>query len=60
MIRAWNEGIETYRLILDIGCHVDLNGYLCVPECAINIVSVNGLDNLSFNIKIEHGESTSY
>ena len=60
MIKACNEGIGTYRLILDIGCHVELNGYLYVHECAINIVSVSGLDILSFNIKIGYNVSTSY
>ena len=60
MINAWNEDITTYRLILDIRCHIDLNGYLYVSECAINIVSVSGLDDLSFNIKIGYGVSTSY
>lgn len=34
------EGIETYRLILEISYHRALEGCLYVPECARNLVYV--------------------
>ena len=59
-MKAQIEGIGTYRLILDTGSHVDLEGCLYVPECARNLVSVSRLDNLGFSIKVAHGVFTLY
>nr|ABW74556.1 copia-like pol polyprotein [Boechera divaricarpa] len=44
-MKALIEGIGTYRLILDTGCHVDLESCLYVPECARNLVSISRLHN---------------
>lgn len=49
------EGIGTNRLMLDNGCHIDLEGYLYLPKCARNLVSVSKLDNLGFELKDGHG-----
>ncbi|KAK9749378.1 hypothetical protein RND81_02G122000 [Saponaria officinalis] len=46
MMKARIEGIGTYRLILDTGCHIDLIDYLYIPDCARNLVSLSRLDNL--------------
>ncbi|WZZ03027.1 hypothetical protein YC2023_088948 [Brassica napus] len=43
-MKAQIEGIGTYRLILDTGSHVDLEGCLYVPECARNLVSLDFSD----------------
>ena len=51
-MRAIIEGIGTYKLILDIGCHVDLEGCLYVPRCFKNLVYVAKLDELGFSFKI--------
>ncbi|RDY01355.1 hypothetical protein CR513_15333, partial [Mucuna pruriens] len=51
-MKARIEDIETYILILDTGCHVNLEGCLCVPECARNLFFVSNLDDLGFNFKI--------
>ncbi|KAG7578785.1 Zinc finger CCHC-type [Arabidopsis thaliana x Arabidopsis arenosa] len=59
-MKAKIEGIGTYRLILDTGCHVDLEGCLYVPECSRNLVSVSRLDNLGFVFKIGHGVFSLY
>ncbi|KAG7564986.1 Integrase catalytic core [Arabidopsis suecica] len=59
-MKARIEGIGTYRLILDTGCHVDLEGCLYVPECSRNLVSVSRLDNLGFVFKIGHGVFSLY
>ena len=53
-MKARIEGIGTYRLILDTGCHIDLEGCLYVPGCARNLVSVAKLDLLGFSFKIEN------
>ncbi|KAL8151243.1 LOW QUALITY PROTEIN: hypothetical protein V2J09_021051 [Rumex salicifolius] len=59
-MKARIEGIGTYRLILDTGCHVDLEECLYVPECARNLVSISRLDNLEFNVKFGHGGFSLY
>lgn len=59
-MKARIEGIGTYRLILDTGHHVDLEGCLYVPECARNLVSISRLDNLGFDFKIGRGVFTLY
>ncbi|KAL8167363.1 hypothetical protein V2J09_008862 [Rumex salicifolius] len=59
-MKARIEGIGTYRLILDIGCHIDLEECLYVPECARNLVSISRLDNLGFNVKFGHGGFSLY
>ena len=41
-----------YRLILDTGCHLDLEKCLYIPECARNLVYVGRLDDVGFNFKI--------
>ena len=46
------EQIGTYRLILNTGCHVDLEGCLYVPRCFRNLVYVAKLDELGFSFKI--------
>ena len=51
-MRARIEGIGTYKLILDIRCHVDLEGCLYVPRCFRNLVYVAKLDELGFIFKI--------
>ena len=53
-MKARIEAIGTYKLILDIGCHVDLEGCLYVPGCARNLVYVAKLDRLGFSFKIEN------
>ncbi|KAL8159417.1 hypothetical protein V2J09_000954 [Rumex salicifolius] len=55
--KALIEDIGTYRLILDTGCHIDLEECLYVPECTRNLVSISRLDNLGFHIKFGHGGS---
>ena len=47
-MKARIEGIGMYRLILDNGCHLDLEKCLYVPDCARNLVSVGKLDDLGF------------
>ncbi|XP_074313540.1 uncharacterized protein LOC141648719 [Silene latifolia] len=59
-MKARIEGIGTYRLILDTGCHIDLTDCLYVPDCARNIVSLSKLDNLGFNFKFRHGVLSMY
>ncbi|KAL8153044.1 hypothetical protein V2J09_010804 [Rumex salicifolius] len=59
-MKARIEGIGTYRLILDTGCHIDLEECLYVPECARNLVSISRLDNLGFNVKFGHGGFSLY
>jgi len=49
------EGIETYRLILDSGCCLDLEKCLYVSVCARNLISVAKLDKLGFNFRIGNG-----
>ncbi|RDX90728.1 hypothetical protein CR513_27380, partial [Mucuna pruriens] len=41
-------GATTHALILDIGCHVDLEGYLYIPRYARNLVSISKLDDLGW------------
>ena len=48
------EGIGTCRLILDTGCHVDLEGCLYVPGCTRNLVFVAKLDEIVFSFKIRN------
>ena len=40
------------RLTLDTGCHLDLEKYLRILECARNLVSIGKLDDVRFNFKI--------
>ncbi|KAL2246808.1 UNVERIFIED_CONTAM: Retrovirus-related Pol polyprotein from transposon TNT 1-94 [Sesamum indicum] len=54
-MKARIEGIGTYKLILDTGCHLDLQKCLYVPECARNLVSASVLDNNDFCFEIKHG-----
>ena len=42
----------TYKLILDIGCHINLEGCLYVHGSARNIVFVAKFDELGFSFKI--------
>ncbi|KAK6163971.1 hypothetical protein DH2020_000835 [Rehmannia glutinosa] len=37
-MKARIEGIGTYRLVMDTGCHIDLERCLYVPDCARNLV----------------------
>ena len=53
-MKAGIEDIRAYILILDTGCHVDLEGCLYVPRCAKNLVFVAKLDRLGFSFKIEN------
>ena len=53
-MKARIEGIGTYRLILDTGCHLDLEKCL-IPECTRNLVSVSVLDNNGFCFEIKYG-----
>ena len=39
-------------MILDNGCHLDLEKYLYVPECVRNLVYIGRLDDVGFNFKI--------
>ncbi|KAL8159252.1 hypothetical protein V2J09_000789 [Rumex salicifolius] len=59
-MKARIEGIGTYRLILDTGCHIDLEGCLYVPECSRNLVSVSRLDNLGFEVIHGRGRFSLY
>ena len=54
-MKAQIKGIGTYRLVLDNGCHLDLEKCLYVPDCARNLVSVGKLDECNFNVKFENG-----
>ena len=58
-MKARIEGIRTYILILDTGCHLDLEKCLYVPDCARNLVSVGKLDE-GFNFKIGHNVFSLY
>ena len=55
-LKSQIEGIGTYKLILDTGCHLDLEKCVYVPNCAKNLVSVEKLDDVGFHFKI--GNST--
>lgn len=59
-MKASIKGIKTYRLILDTGCHIDLEQCLYVPDCARNLVSTGRLDNLGFYVKFGNGEFLLY
>ena len=59
-MKARIEGIGTYRLILDTGCHLDLEKCLYVPKCARNLVSVAKLDEVGFNFKIGNSVFSLY
>ena len=55
-MKARIDDIGTYKLILDIGCHVALKGCLYIPRCVNNLVFVVKLDALGFNFKIGNNE----
>ncbi|KAL8138176.1 hypothetical protein V2J09_004177 [Rumex salicifolius] len=59
-MKAQIKGIGTYRLILDTGCHIDLEECLYVLECARNLVSLSRLDTLGYNVKFGHGGFSLY
>ena len=54
------EGIRMYRLILDTGCHLDLDKCHYVLECARNLVYVGRLDDVGFNFKIGNNVFSLY
>lgn len=43
-VKALVEGIRTYRLILDIGCHLDLFQILYVLSVPRNLISLSKFD----------------
>lgn len=51
-IKTQIEGNRVYRLILDIGCHIDLKNFLPVHGYARNLVSVAKFEELNFNFMI--------
>ena len=51
-MKAPIEGMGTYHLVLDTGCHLDLLQTLYVPSLSINIVYVSKLDVIGFTFKI--------
>lgn len=57
-MKAQIEGIRTHRLILDTGCHLDLEKCLYVPDCARNLAYVGKLDDVCFYFNI--GNSTYF
>ena len=59
-MKARIEGIGTYRLILDTGCHLDLEKCLFVPDCARNLVSVGKLDDDGFIFNVGNGVFSLY
>ena len=59
-MKARIEGIRTCRLILDTGCHLDLEKCLYVHECARNLVYVGRMDNVGFNLKIGNNVFSLY
>ncbi|KAL8140911.1 hypothetical protein V2J09_006932 [Rumex salicifolius] len=59
-MKARIEGIGTYSLILNTGCHINLEECLYVPEYTRNLVSISRLDNLGFNVKFGHGGFSLY
>ena len=59
-MKARIEGIGTYRLIMDTGCHIDLEKCLYVPECARNLVSVGKLDCMGFKFNVGNGVFSIY
>ena len=59
-MKAWIEGIGTYRLILDSGCCLDLEKCFYVSVCARNLISVAKLDKLGFNFRICNGSFSLY
>lgn len=54
-MKAQIEEIGMYKLILDTGCHLDLEKCLYVPDCARSLVSVGKLDNVGFYFNIRNG-----
>ena len=54
-MKASIEGIGTYRLVLDTGCHLDLLQTLYVPSLSRNLVFVSKLDVIGFTFKIRNG-----
>ncbi len=53
-MKARIEAIETYSLILDTGCPLDLEKCLYVPECARNLISYGRFDLKGFDVKCGH------
>ena len=51
-MKAPIEGMGTYRLVLDSGCHLDLLQTLHVPSLSRNLESVSKLDVIEFTFKI--------
>lgn len=51
-MKAWIEGIEKYRLILDTACCLDLEKCFYVPGNACNLVYVGKLGEFGSNFKI--------
>ncbi|RDX60586.1 hypothetical protein CR513_61258, partial [Mucuna pruriens] len=49
-MKARIENIETYKLILDTSCHVDLERCVYIPKCARNLIYGLGL-GFNFNIR---------
>ena len=49
------EAIGIYRLILDIGHHLDLFETLYVPSISRNLLSMSKLDTLGFSFKFGNG-----
>ena len=60
IIKARIEGIRTQILILNTGCHLDLENCLYVHECARNLVYVGRFDDVAFNFKIGNSVFSLY
>jgi len=59
-MKAQIEGIETYRLILDNGCCLDLEKCHYVSICVRNLISIAKVDKLGFNFRICNGSFSLY
>jgi len=49
------EAVETYRLILDIGYHLDLMDTFYVPSITRNLISLFKLDGAGYSFKFGNG-----
>ena len=54
-MKAPIEGMGTYRLVLDSGCHLDVLQTLHVPSLSRNLEPVSKLDVIEFTFKIGNG-----
>ena len=55
LVKVPVEAIGTYRLILDIGYHLDIFQTFYVPFVSRNLISLSKLDTTGYSIKFGNG-----